>query len=214
MKFFNLLVLLMFLGFPIGLSADCILDNTDDLNGFTPDPVGTIFGQSFIACETGEINSILLNVQPGRNFDLFLVSGDGKSINVGTPFQKYNYTTPVEGMVMFTVSQAFPVVKGQLYSFGISGASVNYDKSPNRMIDLTMADGQSSFVISPAGAYNSRPNSDLYFKISNVTINNVLAKSVPALSQWAVLIFFLLLLNLSVVFIYRLQAINRTTLRH
>lgn len=208
MKKISLLILFILAVLPFNLSADCTLDNTDDLNGFTPDPSGTIFGQSFLACETGRINSILLNIQTGGTIDLFLTSGDGQLINLQQPHQTFsNVDVAGNKMVTFTFEEPFVVAEGQLYSIGVRGTIVNYDRSPTITIDPTADDGQSSFIIAMDGTYTSRANSDLYFRISSIPPLPISAP-IPSMSQWGLLIFGLLVLNLGVGLVYRASVVG------
>jgi len=121
MKKINLLVLLIIALLPLRLTADCVLDNTDNLNGFTPDPAGTLFGQNFLACETGMINSIQLNIQSPGVIDFFLVAGDGQQINLQNPYQTFTNVVLNNGVAEFVFDSPFNVVEGNLYSFGLTG---------------------------------------------------------------------------------------------
>ena len=187
---------------PLTMKADCTLDNTSNLNGITPRPAGTIYGQNFLACETGTINSILLNLSAGGTIDFYMVAGDGNgTINAAVPYQ--TFAVGAGGMFTFNFSTPFPVTAGNLYSFALRGADVAADGSPMPAIDPNVPDGQSSFLISSGGAYSAMAALDLYFLISN---KGPVVKPIPTMSQWGLWIFGLLVMNMGVFFVQRITS--------
>ena len=200
-----LLIWLFVLCLPLNMKADCTLDNTSNLNGTTPRPVGINYRQSFLACETGTINSILLNYQFNLNpvgpLDFYMVAGDGNgTINAASPYQ--TFAVGAGGMFTFNFSTPFPVTAGNLYSFALRGADVTADGSPMPAIDPNVPDGQSSFLISSGvmPMYSPMAAQDLYFLISN---KGPVVEPIPTMSQWGLLIFGLLVLNMGVFFVQR-----------
>ncbi len=196
--------------------ADCEIDNTTTPNGAINTTPTFLAGQQFLACETNNIRSIEVNTIAGGNIDLYLVSGNGNAITYGSPYQ----TFPAQsgGLVTLTLSTPFPVIEGELYALAVGnpiiGLAIVFDMDPvGPPQNPTAPDGQYSFAYSSTNVLTLNTVGDLVFSVNIVApavivppvIPAVIAASIPTLSQWSLLIFGLLILNLSILFIYRLK---------
>lgn len=200
--------------------ADCVLDNTTTPNG----PINTsptfLAGQQFLACETNNITAVQVRTITGGNIDLYLVAGNGNAITYGTPYQ----TFPAQsgGLVTLTLTTPFPVIGGDLYSLAVgnpsTGLDIVFDMEPvGPPQNPALPDGQYSFAYSNTNVLTLNTVGDLVFSVNIVApppvvippvVPAVTAAAIPTLSQWNLLIFGLLILNLSILFIYRLKGMR------
>lgn len=195
-----ILILLLFVLPRFNYANSCSVDNTQTPNG--PTVIGNaLAGQQFIACDTGQITSIQINTS-GGDIHLYLAAGNGATIPLGTPYQIF--PGQPSGLVNLPLSQPFLVDKGALYALAIGNVTeVIFDNTP---IGLPANDidpnGRFSFeIVNNAGVQTFReiPASDLVF---GVQINPIPAP-IPTLSQWGLLIFGLVLLNLGLIKIHQ-----------
>jgi len=203
----QLFVLLTFCLLPfITYASDCLINNTTTPNGATA--IGTnLAGQQFIACETGTISTIQVNTS-GGDLHLYLVAGDGTTITYGSPYQVF--TGQAAGLITLTLNTPFQVQKGALNSFAIGNVTeVIFDMDEvGPPANDTDPDGRFAFQMTNAGAFSEIQASDLVFgvQINATPIPVPVSTPIPTLAQWGLLIFGLLILNLS------LWALRRKTI--
>lgn len=190
------------------VQADCVLNNADNPAGGRT-PTGTFtFGQSFRPCQTGFIQSIKVNTG-GGDLRLYLVAGNEDAVNLATPLQ--TFTSIPMGDVTLTLNTTFPVTAGQLYSFAIGNTDgILFDNSPNNNapVDGTAGAPQGIQAFNINGVSINTPNSDLFFQI-NIATRDPFAPSIPTMSQWGIMIFALLLLNMGVLLLLKKEKMRR-----
>lgn len=210
MKYF-LLILISILIFPFisqGTSI-CTIDNTMDPNGpITVMPAGALVGQQFVACETGSLAFIKLDVKfktvAGGAIDLYLVNGTGATISAGSPLK--TFTGLSDGMQTLNLSGGqFIVQEGERYAFALGGAQVDQitlDMTPvGAPANPNLPDGLFAFAIS-GGTFSEQMPTDLFFSVG------ISFTPIPTLSQWGLLILGLLVLNLGSFVIRREELLN------
>lgn len=172
----------------------------DALNGLAD-------GQTFKATSTGNITTIAIKMNGSNGYtgtlQMWLAAdpGDGNKIG-GTPYQTAGITASNQaGVVTFNMTTPFPVTNGTLYrmEFDPAGAGVaSFDASDTG----TYADG----IGTDNGNYDTFDNRDLNFSI---TISAPVASIVvPTFSQWSLIVFGLLIVNLGLFWMYRLKITN------
>lgn len=197
-----LFVLLTFFLLPTSGKSNCTIDNNNEINGDTPTAGLKIIGQQFIACETGFVESIELQIDfditsttlTTGNLDFYIQAGNGSTITVGTPHQVFNNIS--DGPITLQLATPFAVTKGQHYAFAVGGSNIQaitFDMNPNN----SSADVLFAFEIDNADTFDEQMPSDLYFAV------NISVPFIPTLSQWGLLVLGLLVLNLSVHIIQR-----------
>jgi hypothetical protein len=204
-------VVFFFLASPL-LQADCVLSNSNQPAGnqvSTSNGTAT-FGQSFMPCEDGFISSIMVNTA-GGDLQLYLVKGTKDAVIMGTPFQ--SFTGIPAGNATLELTKSFAVKSGELYSFAIGNTNaILFDNMPNSDSNIDGSNfapnGIQAFLIN--GTSTDLAPNDLFFEIK-FSSNNHLSAAIPSLSQWGFMIFGLLILNLSIVFIRKR---NKVSLDH
>lgn len=205
------------ISFPFYSFADCILDNTTTPNGAINTTPTFLAGQQFLACETNNIASVQVRTIAGGNIDLYLVNGNGNAITYSTPYQ--TFPAQLGGLVTLTLTTPFPVVEGNLYSLAVgdpnNGLAIVFDMEPvGPPKNPSVPDGQYSFAYSNTDVLTLNTVGDLVFSVNIIApppvvvppvIPPVVVASIPTLSQWSLLIFGLLILNLNILLIYRLK---------
>ena len=193
---------ILFALLPYSVIASCLVcpvdnANPNHVNGSTM-PGTSLWGQQFLACQNGQIDSIEVWTS-GGDIDLYLVSGDGSGINYGSPYQ--TFSGQPAGSTTLVLDQPYLVNECDLYAFalgsGTTAFSVFFDRSP--VTGLTRVpsapDGQFHFIYDDTASPKFTENnaSDLIFKI-NISDTPL----VPTLPQWALILYGLLILNLGV----------------
>lgn len=208
MKFSNLFFIVfitIFLPYS-SQAATCNVDNTISPNGPLSIPAGAIFGQQFIACETGTIDAIKVQIKfqtaVGGAVDLYLVEGNGSTITVGSPLKTFAGQT--DGLLTLTLDpSSFSVTQGNAYAFGIGGADIDQvtlDMSPvGAPANPDLPNGLFAFGII-GGTFSEQMPSDLLFAVS---VNFTPPAPIPTMSEWGLMIFGLVVLNLGVLGIRR-----------
>ncbi|MEM1122852.1 MAG: hypothetical protein AAGJ18_20575 [Bacteroidota bacterium] len=192
-----LLFCTVFLCFPIRGKSDCTIDNINSINGPLNMASLNAVGQQFTACETGFIESIELQIDfdvstttpKTGDVDFYLVSGDGSNIGIGSPLQ--TFTNITDGIISLQLTHKFVVKSGQMYAFAVGGAdlaAITLDMMPNS----STADTGALIGFDATNVFSTQTPSDLYFA---VTIG---VEQIPTLSDWCLLIFGLLVLNLGI----------------
>jgi len=186
---------------PVSIYADCTIDNTKNPSGTTL--LGSsLAGQQFIACETGTITSIQVKTS-GGNVELYLIEGDGEDIVYGVPYQKFS--NQASGLITLDLTVPFPISIDSLYAFAVGGVdSVTFDMQPVGFpARPDLPNGQFSFEITDQNDFDEIVPSDLVFGITSISLPPPprVVSLVPTLSTWSLLIFGLLLLNLSLILI-------------
>ena len=186
-------------------AATCSLNNATDLSGALM-PMNGIIGQQFIACETGTINSITVNTS-GGDVHLYLAAGNGSTITAGDIFE--SFPSQSGGVITLQLSKPFPVQEKMQYAFGIMGPTmVRLDAMPTGLpANTTDADGLFLFGIDGGGTFSEVEVSDLFFALTieftPIELASVELTSIPTMSEWGMLIFGLLVLNMALFFIRR-----------
>lgn len=150
-----------------------------------------IFGQSFTACQTGQITSIevdFFQLPTGGTVDLQIQAGLGTI----TP----NYTqliTPVLGTNTITLTTPFSVQNGQTYSFSFVG--------PGHALQGTLSDAYPGGVrfIENSGSVIPIPSQELVFEVTIAPPPT----TVPTLSQWGLILLALGMVSIGTVVMWR-----------
>lgn len=189
-------------------NTTCTIDNAMNPNGpLTVMPANALVGQQFVACETGSIITIKINVKfktaAGGAVDLYLATGNGSTIQAGSPLMTFSGLS--DGMQTFTLNKGqFLVQKGGRYAFAVGGAQIDQvtlDMTPvGTPANPNLPDGLFSFSIN-GGTFSEQMPSDLFFAVG------IDFSIVPTMSQWGLMIFGLLTLNLGVFFIRRKESV-------
>ena len=205
----RLIIILSIVLLPLYTYATCKVDNTATPNGSVNTMTNFLAGQQFLACETNDLLSVQVQTVSGGTIDLYLVAGDGNAINYGTPYQ--TFSAQPSGLVTLNLTNPFSVTSGNLYSFAIgnpvTGLDVVFDMTPvGAPVNPGIPDGQHAFSYSDAGVLSLSTASDLVFGI-NIGVPVVVAaiSPIPTMSQWGLVIFGLLIMNLGVFFVYRIE---------
>ena len=198
--------------------ADCTVKN--DL---TPDSDYTIYdgnyaGQTFTACENGNVTSLTITMVAENSSSYDDIEDIVISMTAGTNYARAvevakfdRLMSQISGDKTVQFHTPFQVQAGQTYSWfifvpsdgsrshddlhlsttttdpGVGGASIHNDESD--LLTSTSASGRHDF----------------YFNFG-LNINTVF-EPIPTMSQWGLIIFGLLMLNLGVVFLYKQQTI-------
>lgn len=191
------------------VNGQCTIFGTDlgaDQNSDSQANIGGEDGQSFVACSSGTITAISFRTDNNNTFNgtgnLWITTGvpaNGLVIAALPVYQVFNIS-PGGTIITINLNTPFPVVAGNLYSFafGSQTGAGNFvldvnDNAPNG----PYTDGLGIFN---AGQF---ANVDLNFSITIAPGNPI-----PTLSQWGLIIFGLLVLNLGLVFVYKKQLIT------
>lgn len=162
--------------------------------------------QSFIAECTGLITSIDLRILAIISGDATLIisSGPAPSIHIpGQVLHTQSINVNTVGFPAFNLTTPISVVEGQEYSFGLKGSATT-DFALGYDIINSFPNGQlyqNGGIVTPV---TSTTGDDAAFQINIVPLPP--PPPIPTISQWGLLIFGLLLLNLSIFYIRRKEA--------
>ena len=206
------------IGFGIGffspIAANTTIQSTGfpaEQNGLSSTPNTIRNGQTFIATQDGAITSISIkgNDNMGSpantyastvNLFLDLDPGDGNIIPSAV-YQTFDFTN-VTGTNTINLTTPFPVVSGRTYRFEFQIPVVaNLRLDANTFAAAPNIDTYTGGVFTGNGTYNT--NFDLNFSLTIVSPQN----PIPTLSQWGLLIFGLLVINLGIVLIYKQELV-------
>jgi|GEM_PF-5414275 len=138
-------------------------------------------GQSFIACQTGEITRIRVNVTLGGGATTLALS-DG----YGTLTPVYSESvTLTSGVNDITLATPYPVMAGNQYSFSLNGGSFGLGYNGGD----PYANG-ANFRVFPNGSPTSASNRDLVFEVEFGPSST----PVPTMSEWGLILFGLTVL--------------------
>lgn len=186
-------------------NAQCTIHGTDlgaEQNSSNAAGLGTELGQTFTACETGNLTEISIRVKSSNTYsgavNLWLIDGAAANGGVfsGLPvYQTFNVGAG-DVIVKINLSTPFPVVAGNMYSLGY-GSTV---ASPGVSFDDNDTTAPGTYT---GGEYLTRTSADAARDLNfSATISPVVATApIPTMSQWGLLIFGLLILNLGVSFV-------------
>lgn len=231
----NILVLLLTLIMGIGLvRSQCIVEHNlfpMELNSGVESPLFGPDGQTFTACQSGEIISISIKMSEGGvaaglaaantytgNMNLWIINGATRVFAgagaADPPYQIWDIddANPT-GVQVINLTTPFPVVAGSVYTFGFGMASG--DDAP----DMTVAN-----PVIDTGVNQSPPTANdhtysaglIYFNNGSlspafdttgdinfsVSIAPLAPSSVPTLSEWGIFILLLSIVALGYVFIF------------
>lgn len=184
---------------PANVYANCFVDNTKNIGGAN-NLNNSLAGQQFIACTTGNITEVQVHTS-GGTIELYLVNGDGSNIIMGSPYQ--SYTSQPAGLVSLKLATPFPVDDQNKYALAIGNVtSVTFDSSPVGLpANSSLDNGQFAFEVSLGNVFNELFVSDLVFGVVITAPIPATLQVIPSLSSWGLLIFCLLILNLSLLFL-------------
>ena len=207
MKVSTLFILIPFFTYlPMSIYANCVIDNTKNIGGVVP--IGTsIAGQQFLACETGYITSVQVSTS-GGDIALYLVEGDGSSINIGNPYQVF--PSQPAGLVTLNLEIPFATVDKEECALAIGNvANVTFDGLPVGLPENPdVPNGQFSFEITNGNVFTEIFSSDLVFGVSIAPpIIPPAIIVIPSLSAWGIFIFGLLILNLGLFFVRKKRTV-------
>ena len=178
------------------LSAQCTINQLDgetNLIGIPPDsPIRA--AQSFTACQDGQITTISLNLAGTftGTFDLYLGIHPGNSDQLTSAPIATTTSDGISPVITFDIPTPFPVSDdGTLYIFEVdlrSNSGIDF----GWVVSLT---NTSDYPDGEAFRFNDR---DLDFEIEIAPI--AIMNPVPTMSQWGLIIFGLLIVNLSLIF--------------
>lgn len=186
------------------LYANCSINNTltpqSNLFPNSGSLSSTIIAQSFNACETSQLRSIVVETS-GGNIDLFLARGTAANINTSSVYQSFSGMPA--GVVTLNLTTPLNVSTDELITFGILGpAQVRLDVNPPMPV-VGGTDEILSFI--SGGTTTPQTASDLFFR-ANIAPPPL--PLIPTMNEWGLLIFGLLLLNLCGIFIKRTEQIS------
>jgi hypothetical protein len=166
-------------------------------------------GQTFMPCQTGEISSIAIthsNADLGSagTYELYIAlePGSGSALPTTPVASVVLVAAPTPSQVLtFNLPTPFPVTKGTSYRFAVTNTSGGFNIRMTTPSDYSDGNTVNSFNL-------FSPTFDLDFEIQIQNATPSLATTpVPTLSQWGLLIFGLLIMNLSVFFVQRRELI-------
>ncbi len=171
------------------------------------DALGDIAGQTFQACQTGDITSISIGLggDAVANTNNILRIGAitppvSSVMGIGT-YQTFN-TPSGAGTLVITLSTPFPVIAGNNYAFEVENGGGN---DWNFLLSTAndYADGNLYQDVPAFGGFNSfsgAPNADLDFEV-NIQPSSSSSTDVPTLSEWGLIILALLLMTLGTLYL-------------
>jgi len=197
-------MLLFFLNLTTINGQNCSVHGIDGgTNGFTsPITLGIRFGQTFVACQTGNIESIEIGVNTG-NYELYLGTPNGGLLpNLQQTFQ---VTGPSTIPTVINLNTPFPVIAGNTYEFQFTNPTSLFSFQENMPSDYI--DGFATIngveLISFIGGITHDLDFDVVIAPSPIQVQ----AQVPTMSQWGLFVFGLLVLNVSVFFVQRRELI-------
>lgn len=170
----------------------------------TPVDASNIIGQSFIACRTGQLNTITINVTLPSGVTeakTRLSVAAGSTTNSGV-LHTQAITINASGEVVIDLTKPVKVENNQTYTFFVGGTGDSFGIA----ISSTLGDRYTSGTI----IRNNIPltTTDLFFKLSLGAIPVVAVTApIPTMSQWGLIVFALLILNFAIFYIQRKEAI-------
>lgn len=201
------------------LLADCVVKNDLPTDGSIHINGGETVGQTFKACQDGELTSLTLFFDDGGSSSLGAIedvlikitAGD----NLATAIEVAKFTRPSQNRdleITIDFHTPFVIRNGQTYTWFLINPEDNGRSHDDIYLKYTATDPgvggvgivpHSSSSSSLIGTSAGRMNIFFNFAINH---NTVLAP-IPTMSQWGLVIFGLLILNLGVVFLYQQETI-------
>ena len=203
-----ILLSLFYLLFILSINAQSTIQSTGfptEQNSRSDAQVNFPDGQTFVATSTGTITAITIKMNAGNSYTggmtlwLGVEPGDGNKIG-GTPYQTFTIdVAKVTGITTINLATPFSVIQGNTYrmEFAPVGAT-NAAFDANDITLSPMLEAYSDGVRTDNGNYTT--NRDFNFSI---TIEHV--QDIPTFSQWSLLVFSLLILNLGLSLIYHFK---------
>ena len=162
-------------------------------------------GQTFKATSTSKISAISIKMNAGNGYVgmvsiwLGVEPGNGNKIG-GAAYQTFDITAANQaGIVTINLNVPFPITTGNTYRMEfapLGGGNMAVDAN-----DITIAPTMESYadgMRTDNGNYET--NRDLNFSLTLTT-----QKIIPTFSQWTLLIFSLLILNLGIFFTWQMK---------
>ncbi len=188
---------------PQYIHSQCPVHNigTFDITGNFAE-TGFKIGQTFTACQTGNITSISLGFGSGlvastnNNLRIQAITPPLSSTLSSTAHQTFNLTSGAQTVVI-TLNSPFPVVAGNDYAFEIeNSAGTSWDLQMNSIDDYT--DGY--LYQHTNGSFNDFGQAaDLDFEVNIQPSSS--NPEVPTLSEWGLIILALLLMTLGALYL-------------
>ena len=164
--------------------------------------IGTAAGQTFKACQTGELTSISFRLLAGsvagtHNLRLSAISPPPTGVSTAPVYQTFSTSGGMEDITIM-VSPPFPVVSGNDYVFDIEFGS---------MLDLTLddrndySDGQ-AYIFPAGGSFMTDPtrfDMDFNLQISPAGTSTSSGANIPTLGEWGLIILLIALSIIGVV---------------
>ncbi|MBL7923735.1 MAG: HYR domain-containing protein [Bacteroidia bacterium] len=145
-----------------GGNPNCDLGATDVINNFFIVSPTISSGQNFVACNTGAITQITVNVNTGTTGQIMLSMAPGTDTSVPTYTQLLNAPTTA-GVWVINLTTPFPVTMGNTYSFSLGGPGSTV---PASFIGIGFTDPGLSYLSGNAIQNNAQVSTaDLYFGI-------------------------------------------------
>lgn len=164
---------------------------------------GSEDGQSFTACLSGNITSISIRTDDNNTYagsvNLWIVPGTPANGAAFPGFPVYQTFNVAAGgnIVTINLNTPFPVVAGDVYSIGFGRPTAGAD-----FFRVNVSTVNSYFGGLALGTGGPNATADINFSVT------IVDTSIPTLSQWGLIIFGLLVLNLGLVFVYKKQLIT------
>ncbi|MEM6320457.1 MAG: IPTL-CTERM sorting domain-containing protein [Bacteroidota bacterium] len=173
-------------------------------NAGSPNPQ---VGSSFIACNDGAVMSLAINFAASNvgNAAANLIFRDVAMAgrNVAGTTQEYIQVINVSGgggIQTFTLTTPYPVKGGETYAWLIETPTA---------FEISTSTGNGANLYPNGGAMNNAafvtpsPLIDLVFQVEIAASESESNTPIPTMSQWGLLIFALLIMNLSVFYVQR-----------
>lgn len=191
--------------FAAQLTAQCSLIEQTTKNTASPTTnvdAGTTVGQSFKSCRNGQLNTITVNVTLPigvTEAKTTLSVAVGETTNSGI-LHTQSVTINASGEVVINLTNPVKVKNNQTYTFFFGGSGDAFGIAISNSLGDLYADGTL--------IQNNNPlmTTDLFFKL---TLGATLAP-IPTMSEWGLIVFALLILNLGIFYVRRTESIILT----
>lgn len=194
-----IVLLIILLGTPY-LFATCTIDNTANPDDVLVSLNNSLAGQQFVACETNSITALQVNTS-GGDIQLYLAKWKGTTstaITIEQPNQIF--LNQPAGLITLELAIPFPVIKDEIYAFALGNiAAITFEDLPNS-IDPAIG---SSFEVNNLNTILVNPGTSALIFGVTVAPQLVAMATIPSMGQWALFIFGLLILNLSLILLNR-----------
>lgn len=191
-----------------GLNAQCTTPSfgvVAEYGSFTEFSMSSI-GQTFTACQDGEITSISIRISSSNTYSgsVNLYLGDepgdgGTKLEDGSPYTSFPILSGGQVVVIDLSSNPFAVLNGQVYRLELERNAVSGN---NIRVDLQNAGPEGPYLegdyVTNGGAYQA-------FRDINFAVSITNPAPIPTLSDWGIIILSFIMLILGLVTVRQKQ---------